>query len=361
MCLVLLLLFAGEGRYVGLRRRAAAACVLLRACLERELPPSVVLHPPCDVPQPHAPPLATPIITRAHTLHLTAAPAHSARLGGDLLAAAPAPEAVAAAPAAAAAAAVDDHTRSPASGRALRSTTLPALALPPITAFLPPVDAVGIASMSNFMTRSGLPTWDELGLPPIAELMKPVGGPKGAQLPSPAEIYAQAGAALDEVVAAQLPKALLPTYKLAKGLGLVRLPGTGANGAVNISAIAVPTIPKGLPTLAALLAALKVPGMNATATVLREAEKLNTTALAAAWEKPIAVPALALPNNLPSFQQVMAAAKLANTLMNAMPLAAAGGKAATTAANVPSFAQVMSIVNQIGKSLKTSGAAAAAG
>lgn len=258
---------------------------------------------------------------------------------------------------AAAAAGSASHPAATNTGRALRAATLPALALPPITAFLPPIEDVGIDSMSSFMTRTGLPSWEELGLPPISELMKPVGGPEGAQLPSPAEIYAQASAVADQVIVNQLPKALLPTYKLAKALGLVRLPGADKNGAVNVTAIPLPKIPKGLPTLASLLAALRVPGMNATATVLRQASRLDSTALAAQWDKPIALPPLALPDNLPSFQQVLQTAKLAQTLMSAASAAGAApaaGVGSRPAAPVPlpSFADVMAVVNQIGKTVK---------
>lgn len=67
----------------------------------------------------------------------------------------------------------------------------PKLDLPAVREFLPSEETMNhMMSVDQFLTKSGLPTWDELGLPPISELMRPVGGARigGGKLPSRAEV-----------------------------------------------------------------------------------------------------------------------------------------------------------------------------
>lgn len=76
--------------------------------------------------------------------------------------------------------------------RELLQGKLPKLDLPPITEFLPPLESTNLMPLNAFLNKTGLPSWDELGLPPISELMRPVGGPRPimAKFPSRAEVGA---------------------------------------------------------------------------------------------------------------------------------------------------------------------------
>jgi hypothetical protein len=74
------------------------------------------------------------------------------------------------------------------------------LDLPPIQEFLPPPDKT-IMPVNDMLTKAGLPTWEELGLPSIYEFMRPVGSPRNimGKLPSRGEVAKLANETLSQV------------------------------------------------------------------------------------------------------------------------------------------------------------------
>jgi hypothetical protein len=107
------------------------------------------------------------------------------------------------------------------------------LDLPSIQEFLPAGDVAGVVNVNKILKNAGLPSWEELGLPPISELMKPVGAPRSVmdKMPTKADVAKMANATLVQVVNELLPpelKALasvqLPKLKMSKVLPMLKLP-----------------------------------------------------------------------------------------------------------------------------------------
>ncbi|GBF95563.1 hypothetical protein Rsub_08544 [Raphidocelis subcapitata] len=222
------------------------------------------------------------------------------------------------------------------------SSSVVPLQLPPISAFLPPTDALDFPTVDQFLAKVGLPSWEELGLPPISELMKPVGGPQGVQLPSLAEVATQANSTLAQVLA-DVTQDMVPAsvQKFAKlspiKLRTVIAAAVAVGRFTNAPALRLPFIPERLPTLTQLLRAAHVPGANATTTVLAQ---LNATNLAAVWDKPITVPALQLPAGLPSYEEALKAVTMAAKFLNAL-------NALPEPGTLPSLVQVLKVVNAV--------------
>jgi hypothetical protein len=237
--------------------------------------------------------------------------------------------------------------------RELQAFTLPSVALPSLSAFVPELGDVKLLSVNEFLTKAGLPTWEQLGLPPLATLMKPIGGPTGLKLPSMAEVTTQANTVFRDVLTQLLPAPLQGLAKIDIAKVFPKLNATTAARAevgaaiaaathvnstlnalrrLNATAAAVnkvnarlpkfmqqkplptlPALPSGLPAFSTLLADI---GFNATAL-----SSLNAAAIASKWNQPITLPSLKLPANatLPSLEQVLGAATKVSTLVSALP------------------------------------------
>jgi hypothetical protein len=227
----------------------------------------------------------------------------------------------------------------------LASSTVAPLELPPISAFLPPADALDFPTMDQFLAKVGLPSWEEMGLPPVSELMKPVGGPQGMQLPSLAEMATQANSTLvqvlTDVTSEMVPANVQKVAKLSPIKMHTLVSGALAAGRIaNATVFRLPGIPHGLPSLAQLLRAARVPGANGTTTLLDQLGRVNATSLAAVWDKPITVPALDLPTGLPSYQEAVKTVVTASKLLNAL-------NALPDPGTLPSLVQVLRVVNAV--------------
>jgi len=156
--------------------------------------------------------------------------------------------------------------------------------------------------LSDFLAAAGLPQWDELGLPAIAEMLKPVGGPSGIQFPSMAEAYTQANAVFKQVLAAQLPSSLkgaAANVNLPKPLN------------VNITAVAAK-----LNITQDLFKTLTIPGLNTTASSALNA--VVGSKLKAVWGSPIRVNGVKMPFGVPSYNEVFKAATTTYKLARAI-------------------------------------------
>ena len=179
-------------------------------------------------------------------------------------------------------------------------------------------------SINQVLSKSGLPKWDELGLPPISELMKPVGAPRDVlgKMPSRAEVAKMANETLAQVVNELLPpelKALssvkLPKFKMAQVLPQIKLP----------------QLPEKLPPLQDLIKALppvdpkarlSVPGLPKLPPA-GDLVKLLENAAAVLQNMP-------RPANMPSLQEILAVVNSVSRSVNDVvaakaPAAAAAG------------------------------------
>jgi hypothetical protein len=173
--------------------------------------------------------------------------------------------------------------------------------------------------LNELLAKTGLPQWDELGLPPIQELMKPVGPPRSAsgKLPSRADVAKLANDTLVQVVNELLPPEL-------KALASVQLPRMRLDKV--LPNIKLPALPDKLPPLADLLKALPpvdpnarlpVPGvklppagdvmkfLNSAADVLGRVQK---------------------PANMPSLQEIVKVVNSVSDSVNSVVAAAPAGK-----------------------------------
>lgn len=227
--------------------------------------------------------------------------------------------------------------------RELHGASLPSVALPSISAFLPNPSTVAVMPLNEFLARAGLPTWDELGLPPVSELLKPAGGPQGARLPSPAQIAARANEVLSDVSAQLLPpqaRALLRLSRAAGG-GLKTVNASALAAGLNVSvppALARVRLP--VNTTAAVLKALKVPGTQSS---LFAAAVRATSSIQAAWNSPITLPPLGLPKGLhgPSLDQLVVAVSRAAQLAGALP----------KGSELPTLGQVLTVLGALNSAL----------
>lgn len=208
----------------------------------------------------------------------------------------------------------------PGSARQLQQALhMPQLDLPPIAEFLPPIDSTNLMPLDVFLNKTGLPSWDELGLPPLSALMRPVGTPQSifSHMPSRAEIAQMANDTMNQVLQELLPPEL-------KALASVQLPKLQSAAFEKLlpQLKKLPELPADMPKLADLLKALppldssnlpNIPGLS----------KLNLKGL-----------------KLPPAGEVMKAVEAAGQLVgNNKP------------ANLPSLQEVLNIVNTIGQSL----------
>ena len=208
----------------------------------------------------------------------------------------------------------------------------------------PNPDSVSIMPLNQFLAEAGLPSWDELGLPPISELLKPVGGPQGAKLPSPAQIAAQANSVFNDVMNQLLPsqvKGVLKFTGLASG-GLRTVNATAVAKSLNITlppALANARLP--INATVAFLKLLQVPGTQSSVF----AAMVNATNnLQAAWNQPIVLPPLALPKGVqvPSLDQLVAAISKAVQLANAT---------SPKNSQLPTLQQTVSVLSAINSAL----------
>jgi hypothetical protein len=183
-----------------------------------------------------------------------------------------------------------------ASSRSLEAVTLPTLALPALSEFLPPADMVKMMPLSDFLTKAGLPQWDELGLPPLSELLKPVGGPEGAKLPSMAQISNEANTVFQQVLATSLPPELQSLTKVA---GAPKINVTAAAKALNATAVT------------ALINSLGLPGVNSASLAALQ------SVVQADWNNPIAIPSLPA-GVMPSYTDIYKAAATTYRVANAL-------------------------------------------
>jgi hypothetical protein len=263
--------------------------------------------------------------------------------------------------------------------RELQSITLPNVALPSLSAFVPELGDVKMLTVDQFLTKAGLPTWAQLGLPPLAELMKPVGGLQGVKLPSMAEVSTQADTVFRQVLTDLLPAPLqgLAKVNIAKvvpGLNATTIARAQVGAAVatathlnstfttlrrlNATATAVnkvnarlpkfmrqaplptlPSLPSGLPSFGALLSSF---GLNATML-----SGLNAAMIESKWNQPITLPPLKLPANttLPTLEQVLTVATKVSTLVSALPNNSDG--------SATSLAEMMAVAKAINSLLKS--------
>lgn len=197
------------------------------------------------------------------------------------------------------------------STRELQQNFKPAkLDLPPIQAFLPDSNIVAVVNVNKILKNAGLPSWEELGLPPISELMKPVGAPRNVmdKLPSKADVAKMANETLTQVVNELLPPEL-------KALASVQLPKLKMKG---FPSLRLPNMPKDLPPLADLLKAL--PPIDPKAQM--------------------SVPGLPMAK-LPPAGDVIKFLEQAAKLIQAMP----------RPSNMPSLAEVLKIINSVSQSV----------
>ena len=147
------------------------------------------------------------------------------------------------------------------------------VALPPLESFLPPLDGYAeLPAFSDFLNKTGLPTWDEAGLPPLGDLLKPLGAQKAA--PPLQAMLAQMNLppGLAPLLAALPPINLPPISDIAKLLpplgdivkvlpplqGTINIPTIGTVDLANL-----PALPFKLPPLADILNALpKIDNFN---------------------------------------------------------------------------------------------------
>ena len=147
------------------------------------------------------------------------------------------------------------------------------VALPPLESFLPSLDGYAeLPAFSEFLNKTGLPTWEEAGLPPLAELLKPLGPQKAAPPLQQFLATMNLPPGLAPLIAALPPINLPPISDLAKLLpplgdlvkilppmqGTVNIPTIGA---VDLNSL--PALPFKLPPLADILNALpKIDNLN---------------------------------------------------------------------------------------------------
>ncbi|GBF94394.1 hypothetical protein Rsub_07208 [Raphidocelis subcapitata] len=197
-----------------------------------------------------------------------------------------------------------------ASARQLQQTKIAKLDLPPIADFLPSPD-LAMMPMSDFLKKAGLPQWEELGLPPLSELMRPVGQPKSimGKLPSRADVAKMANDTLVQVVNEMLPPEL-------KALASVQLPRLKMQQV--LPTFKLPALPKDLPPLQDLLKALppidpkaqiQIPGLPVKLPPAGDLVKM----LEQAGQVLNSVP---LPSNIPSLQEMLAVVNSVSNTVN---------------------------------------------
>lgn len=197
----------------------------------------------------------------------------------------------------------------------------------------------------------GLPTWSELGLPPIAELMKPIGGPEEISLPSLDTAMAQANEVFNQVVYDMMPpevKALMnikyPNFNMSS-LALATARALNVTVPPALLKLHLPTMPQNMPQLKTLLSniglnntLLSSVGLNASA--LHVPASLNVAAkISSLLSSPIKMGALKLPSNMPSFDTVMSAVNQAYQFLDSLP----------SKDQLPTLSQIMSVINTIDK------------
>ena len=216
------------------------------------------------------------------------------------------------------------------------------ITFPPLTDFLPPLQDLKLPNIDGILKTAGMPTWEELNLPPLEQLLMPVGGMQGVQLPSLGEDVNMADDVFNSVLIQTLPAPLqklanLDASKLKYNITAlaqrynVTLPA-------SLSPVKLPTVPSGLPALNSLLKQagplLSAVGVNTTGLNLP-----NVTRIWALRNQRATLPPLALPKNLPSFEEV------AGVITKAQKFLALAPKPDT----LPSLEQVMTVVNALNK------------
>ena len=196
------------------------------------------------------------------------------------------------------------------------------LGLPAITEFLPPLETLNLPNIDDFLAKTGLPSWDQLGLPPLSELMKPIGDLGTFELPSVDEILSRSQTVLDSTMKDLLPAGIklpaLPRIDLKSLIKVDSLPSLDqvlANIAkIDTSKLGI-TLPNNLPPLQDVLKALQ-PIASALA-------KLPPLDLSDTSQK-IALPSMdqllaslpPLPANMPSLDEMMRAMQGAQAVAN---------------------------------------------
>ncbi|GBF90399.1 hypothetical protein Rsub_02505 [Raphidocelis subcapitata] len=233
----------------------------------------------------------------------------------------------------------------PSAARQLQQQVDPALRMPPLKEFLPPMDDVSLPPLEDFTAKLGLPQWSELGLPPIEKLLES-GGPDALRVSDVIGAVKHADAIMTKLVYGLLPPDLRAVAEKLEGKNSSVPQLLGFNMTDAISKFnATDFANKINTTLPAALSDLKIPGL-AEGTKIEDVlaamkmPAINVTDLANGLAQNASRIAAALP---PMEELARSFSTAAAALSKAMPKR----KAAAARSRVPSIGDFRTAVDSV--------------